>query len=209
MPNLLVHGSGRVLRGRPGIPTRKCQTPRDVSSPWRPTIMLMHFDRGYPTTPMTVPWKTVNMYGTNLLWALVYWIQTDNGHPSTLNLTLALRRPFVQGLEAKISRTQIRVLTQWCFFTNLWNPGQKARYRRARTLTHAAMECLIKKEKKQYFQTWRWSVVPNESSRDFGPCDRFYFIFILLALPWRNKEKNKLKIYKYWKYKDNNTPIVT
>ena len=25
----------------------------------------------------------------------------------------------------------------------------------------------------QYLQTWRWSVVPNESSRDFGPCDRF------------------------------------
>ena len=27
--------------------------------------------------------------------------------------------------------------------------------------------------KLQYLQTWRWSVVPNESSRDFGPCDRF------------------------------------
>ena len=28
--------------------------------------------------------------------------------------------------------------------------------------------------KMQYLQTWRWSVVPNESSRDFGPCDRFW-----------------------------------
>ena len=26
----------------------------------------------------------------------------------------------------------------------------------------------------QHLQTWRWSVVPNESSRDFGPCDRFW-----------------------------------
>ena len=33
---------------------------------------------------------------------------------------------------------------------------------------------LEQKWKTQYLQTWRWSVVPNESSRDFGPCDRFW-----------------------------------
>ena len=27
---------------------------------------------------------------------------------------------------------------------------------------------------KEATQSWRWSVVPNESSRDFGPCDRFW-----------------------------------
>ncbi|XP_068695553.1 uncharacterized protein [Montipora foliosa] len=26
----------------------------------------------------------------------------------------------------------------------------------------------------QYLQTWLWSDVPNEPSRDFGPCDRFW-----------------------------------
>ena len=31
----------------------------------------------------------------------------------------------------------------------------------------------------QYLQTWRWSVVPNESSRDFGPCDLHSFIDII------------------------------
>ena len=49
-----------------------------------------------------------------------------------------------------------------------------ATYRRARTFRHALTECLSKREKVQYLQTWRWSVVPNESSRDFGPCDRFW-----------------------------------
>ena len=42
--------------------------------------------------------------------------------------------------------------------------------------------------KMQYLQTWRWSVVPNESSRDFGPCDRFWTqlalcCFLLPTLP--------------------------
>ena len=38
--------------------------------------------------------------------------------------------------------------------------------------------------KMQYLQTWRWSVVPNDSSRDFGPCDRFWsreWICIILS----------------------------
>ena len=49
-----------------------------------------------------------------------------------------------------------------------------ATYRRARTFRHAMPECFNRREKLQYLQTWRWSVVPNESSRDFGPCDRFW-----------------------------------
>ena len=38
------------------------------------------------------------------------------------------------------------------------------------------------KRKMQYLQTWRWSVVPNESSRYFGPCDRFWTQLALRCL---------------------------
>ena len=37
-----------------------------------------------------------------------------------------------------------------------------------------ADEMCEQERKTQHLQTWRWSVVPNESSRDFGPCDRFW-----------------------------------
>ena len=37
-----------------------------------------------------------------------------------------------------------------------------------------ADEMFEQERKTKYVQTWRWSVVPNESSRDFGPCDRFW-----------------------------------
>ena len=39
---------------------------------------------------------------------------------------------------------------------------------------HALTECLDKREKRSTSRHRRWSVVPNESSRDFGPCDRFW-----------------------------------
>ena len=40
---------------------------------------------------------------------------------------------------------------------------------------YACADGMFEQERKmQYLQTWRWSVVPNESSRDFGPCDRFW-----------------------------------
>ena len=63
-----------------------------------------------------------------------------------------------------------------------------ARYRRARTFAHALTECLNKREKRSTSRHRRWSVVPNESSRDFGPCDRFWTqlalrCFLLPTLP--------------------------
>ena len=62
------------------------------------------------------------------------------------------------------------------------------RYRGARTFAHALMECLNKREKRSTSRHRRWSVVPNESSRDFGPCDRFWTqlalrCFLLPTLP--------------------------
>ena len=62
------------------------------------------------------------------------------------------------------------------------------RYRRARTFAHALTECLNKREKRSTSRHRRWSVVPNESSRDFGPCDRFWTqlalrCFLLPTLP--------------------------
>ena len=65
-----------------------------------------------------------------------------------------------------------------------WN----ATYQRARTFTHARTECLNKREKRSTSRHRRWSVVPNESSRDFGPCDRFWTqlalrCFLLPTLP--------------------------
>ena len=36
------------------------------------------------------------------------------------------------------------------------------------------IEWLNKREKYSTSRHRRWSVVPNESSRDFGPCDRFW-----------------------------------
>ena len=53
----------------------------------------------------------------------------------------------------------------------------------------ACADKMFKQERKeQYLQTWRWNVVPNESSRDFGPCDRFWTqlalrCFLLPTLP--------------------------
>ena len=39
----------------------------------------------------------------------------------------------------------------------------------------ACADGIFQQERKtQYLQTWRWSVVPNESSRDFGPCEHFW-----------------------------------
>ena len=58
------------------------------------------------------------------------------------------------------------------------------------TFTHALKECLNKKKNKNAVppDIRRWSVVPNESSRDFGPCDRFWTqlalrCFLLPTLP--------------------------
>ena len=54
---------------------------------------------------------------------------------------------------------------------------------------YACSDGIFQQERKtQYLQTWRWSVVPNESSRDFGPCDRFWTqlalrCFLLPTLP--------------------------
>ena len=54
---------------------------------------------------------------------------------------------------------------------------------------YACADAMFEQERKtQYLQTWRWSVVPNESSRDFGPCDRFWTqlalrCFLLPTLP--------------------------
>ena len=63
-----------------------------------------------------------------------------------------------------------------------------ARYRRAKTFAHALTQCLNKGEKRSTSRHRRWSVVPNESSWDFGPCDRFWTqlaprCFLLPILP--------------------------
>ena len=63
-----------------------------------------------------------------------------------------------------------------------------SRYRRARTFAHALTQCLSKRKKRSTSRHRRWSVVPNESSRDFGPCDRFWTqlalrCFLLPTLP--------------------------
>ena len=80
-----------------------------------------------------------------------------------------------------------------CWFKEKKNPHvnfffRYARYRRARTLAHALTECLNKREKRSTSRHRGWSVVPNKSSRDFSPCDRFLTqlalrCFLLMTLP--------------------------
>ena len=42
-------------------------------------------------------------------------------------------------------------------------------------MIYACADGMFEHERKmQYLQTRRWNVVKNESSRDFGPCDRFW-----------------------------------
>ena len=95
-------------------------------------------------------------------------------------LTLLTFMP-IKSTEMSIAGTKKK--TQHVHFFFGWG-----RYRRARTFAHALTECLNKREKRSTSRHRRWSVVPNESSRDFGPCDRFWTqlalrCFLLPTLP--------------------------
>ena len=69
---------------------------------------------------------------------------------------------------------------------------------------YACADGMFKQERKtQYFQTWRWSVIPNESSRDFVSCDRFWTQLALCCfqiptfLPKRHGGREKLALQPY------------
>ncbi|XP_068736437.1 uncharacterized protein [Montipora capricornis] len=72
-----------------------------------------------------------------------------------------------------------------CFLLPTLPPGYVSESQKI----YACADGMFEQERKtQYLQTRRWSVVPNESSRDFGPCDRFWTqlalrCFLLPTLP--------------------------